>query len=73
MLPTSVIGSFTHYWQGTLVPRIAVPLGLGCLLGSFVMSHLANVISDRELKKVFPAVMLWLGINSIRQGLRIIR
>lgn len=70
MLPTAIIGSITHYRQRTLLPQIAVPLGIGCLLGSFFTSKEAKKVDEKELRTVFPIVMMMLGVNAIRTALR---
>ena len=36
MMPTAVFASATHFWQGTMVVPIAIPLGFGCLIGNII-------------------------------------
>jgi uncharacterized membrane protein YfcA len=33
MIPTAIVGSVTHFRQGTMIPRLAIPLGVGSFLG----------------------------------------
>jgi uncharacterized membrane protein YfcA len=73
MIPTSIIGILAHYRQGSLIPQLAVPLGVGCFIGSYITAHQANHIDEKPLQKIFPLVMTGLGLNALRQGLRMVR
>lgn len=73
MLPVALIGGFTHYRQKTLVPRVALPLGIGSLVGSYIGGSQANKIDAEQLKYAFPAIMMTLGANGIVQALRMMR
>jgi uncharacterized membrane protein YfcA len=39
MIPTAVVGSVAHFRQGTMVPRLAIPLGVGSFLGKNTVFH----------------------------------
>lgn len=73
MMPLAVVGSATHLRQKTMVPRIALPLGIGSLIGSFLGGTQAKGIDTEQLKIMFPLVMAALGINGIFQARRLIR
>ena len=77
MLPTAIAGSIQHYRQGTMVKKIAIPLGIGCYLGSFIgssfVTQLFNTSEEKNLKYCFTAVMLVLGLRTLRDGLRYIK
>jgi uncharacterized membrane protein YfcA len=43
MIPTAVVGSVTHFRQGTMVPRLAIPLGVGSFLGKGSVFHVKTM------------------------------
>lgn len=73
MIPVAVVGSIAHYRQNTLDPRVAIPLGMGSFIGSFIGGTKAKSIDTTELQYVFPAVMMSLGVHAIIQSLRMVR
>lgn len=77
MLPTAIAGSMQHYRQGTMVRNIAIPLGVGCFLGSFIGGSLVtrslNASEEKKLKYCFTGVMVALGLKTLRDGLRYVK
>jgi uncharacterized membrane protein YfcA len=41
-----------------MVVRLAVPIGVGCLVGSFFGARLSRDVDERYLRALFCAVML---------------
>ena len=73
MLPTAFSGSVTHWYQGTMVRRLAVPIGLGSIVGAYLGGLLANkVIDEAQLKTFFAGVMALLGAKSLHGGVRLL-
>jgi uncharacterized membrane protein YfcA len=70
MLPTAIVGSLTHYRQGTMVLPIALPLGLGCFLGSLAGGSVVEAIGDRELRYFFSALLLVLASRTFLHAIR---
>lgn len=73
MLPVAIVGSAAHLRQGTMIARIAVPLGLGSLVGSFLGGTQAKNVDAEQLKYALPLVMMTLGVQGVYQGLRLLR
>ena len=77
MLPTAVAGTMQHYRQGTMIRTIAIPLGIGCFLGSFMGGSLVTYFIDAnketKLRCCFTTVMIGLGLRTLRGGLRHIK
>lgn len=67
MLPTAISGSLTHLKQGTMVLRLAGPLGIGCLIGSYMGGNVAKVVDEKSLRLFFSVVMLVLGVKTLRK------
>jgi hypothetical protein len=73
MLPVAIVGSAAHLRQGTMIARIAIPLGLGSLVGSFLGGTKAKDVDAEQLKYALPLVMMTLGVQGVVQGLRLLR
>jgi uncharacterized membrane protein YfcA len=73
MLPTAIAGSIAHYRQGTMLIRTAIPLGLGCFVGSSVGGKIGKHIDDEHLKYGFSAVMLATGTHTLLKILKLVR
>jgi uncharacterized membrane protein YfcA len=58
MVPTAFLGACQHALQGTMVTRLAVPIGIGSLVGSFIGGNLSRHIDEHYLRALFGAVML---------------
>jgi uncharacterized membrane protein YfcA len=65
MIPTALSGGITHYRQGTVVAKIALPLGLGCVVGSFIGGQLGDKVNDVYLKYGFTGLMIFLGVKTL--------
>jgi uncharacterized membrane protein YfcA len=70
MVPTGMVGSFTHWRLGNVVTKILPGLILGILVGSFLGGSAAHLLSQAELRMVFAAVLIWMGVRDIRTALR---
>ena len=69
MVPTGIVGSYTHWRLGNVVTRILPGLILGIIVGSFLGGSLANYLSEAALRLVFAAVLVWMGLRDIRRAL----
>ncbi len=70
MVPTGLVGSFTHWRLGNVVTWILPGLILGIIAGSFLGGSLANYLSEAALRLVFASVLIWMGLRDIRAALR---
>ena len=64
MLPTSLSGAIVHYLQGTMIARKALPLSVGCIVGSLLGGRLSAHINDTYLKNLFSCTVFGLGIRA---------
>lgn len=73
MLPTAIAGSIAHYRQGTMLIRTAIPLGIGCFVGSTLGGKIGKSIDDDQLKYGFSSVMLATGTHTLLRILKLVR
>jgi uncharacterized protein len=74
MLPTAVTGSIQHIKQGTMARQIAIPLGLGCLVGSYIGGTVVKQIDDdRVLRVGFSIMMIVLGLRNLQTAKNLIK
>ena len=66
MIPTSITGSIAHYRNGHMLVRLALPLGVGCFIGSSLGGQVSRYIDDTALKNGFSMLMILLGIKTLR-------
>jgi uncharacterized membrane protein YfcA len=71
MLPVASTGALTHYLQGTMLPRIGLPLGLGSLTGSYLGGRMSGYIHEDYLRDGYSALMLVLGSRTLYHVLRV--
>jgi uncharacterized membrane protein YfcA len=69
MVPTGLVGSYTHWRLGNVVTWILPGMILGIITGSFLGGSLANFLSEAALRLVFASVLIWMGIRDIRKAL----
>ena len=70
MVPTGLVGSYTHWRLGNVVTWILPGLIMGIIAGSFLGGSLANYLSEAALRLVFASVLIWMGLRDIRAALR---
>lgn len=59
MIPSAIVGSYTHYKHGNLAQEIAPGLVVGILFGTFVGGSVANALPEIWLRVVFAVVLIW--------------
>jgi uncharacterized membrane protein YfcA len=59
MVPSALVGSYTHYRYGNLAQEFVPGLILGILLGAFAGSLVANQLPELWLRVVFATVLIW--------------
>jgi hypothetical protein len=70
MVPAGAVGAYTHWKLGNVVTTVLAGLIPGILLGTYLGGNLAHLLSEANLRLVFAAVLIWLGIRDIRSALR---
>ena len=66
MVPAGSVGAYTHWRLGNVVARVLPGLILGIIIGTFCGGSLAHLLSEANLRLIFAAVLIWLGIRDIR-------
>ena len=69
MLPTALSGAAVHLFQGTMLIRQAIPLSVGCLIGSLFGGQLSAYINDTYLRNLFSCTIFGLGIRAVFKAL----
>jgi uncharacterized protein len=70
MVPTGSMGAYTHWRLGNTVPWVLIGLVPGIFIGTSCGGSLAHLLSEADLRLVFAAVLIWLGIRDIRGAAR---
>jgi len=73
MVPTALSGALQHYRQGTMVVRLAWPMGAGALLGAVAGTNLVQLTNEEGLRYAFTGIMATLGTRSLWQAFRMVR
>jgi uncharacterized membrane protein YfcA len=66
MVPAGGVGAYTHWRLGNVNTKILAGLIPGILIGTFLGSSLAHIISEDALRLIFAAVLVWTGIRYLR-------
>lgn len=59
MIPSALVGSYTHYRYGNLAQQFVPGLIMGIVLGAFAGSLVANQLPELWLRVVFAVVLIW--------------
>jgi len=70
MVPAGSVGAYTHWRLGNVVVRVLPGLIPGVFIGTYFGGSLAHLLSEADLRLVFAAVLIWLGIRDIRGAAR---
>ncbi|MEJ6399670.1 sulfite exporter TauE/SafE family protein [Nicoliella lavandulae] len=65
---TAAASATVYFFNGTILPNIAVPLALGILGGAVVGSRVMQVLPTKWIRIVFIPVLLYIGGNMLLQG-----
>lgn len=66
MIPSALVGTYTHYTHRTLVLQLVPGLVVGALLGAAIGAGLANVLPSPVLRVIFAAVLIWTATRYLR-------
>ncbi len=59
MIPTALVGSYTHFRHGNLALSAVPGLVAGIIVGAFMGGLLANQLPEFWLRLIFAAVLIW--------------
>jgi uncharacterized membrane protein YfcA len=68
MVPAGSVGAYTHWRLGNVVLRVLPGLIPGIMIGTYLGGSLAHVLSEANLRLIFAAVLIWLGLRDIRSA-----
>ena len=71
MVPAGSVGAYTHWRLGNVVTAIVPGLIVGIVLGTYLGGSLAHLLSEANLRLVFAAVLIWLGLRDLRSAARL--
>ena len=70
MVPGGSVGAYTHWRLGNVVLKVLPGLVPGILIGTYLGGNLAHLLSEANLRLIFAAVLIWMGIRDIRGAAR---
>jgi len=73
MLPVAISASITHYLQGSMLLKCAIPLGIGSFIGSYIGGTLTQYIDDSYLRSGYSIFMLIMGSQTLFLALKSVR
>ncbi|RIH84587.1 Sulfite exporter TauE/SafE [Calidithermus terrae] len=59
MIPSALVGSYTHYRHGNLAQEVVPGLVVGIIAGAFAGGLVANQLPELWLRVVFAVVLVW--------------
>lgn len=65
---TAAASATVYFFNGSILPYIAVPLALGILLGATLGSRIMQVLPARWIRVCFVPVMFYIGISMLYKG-----
>jgi uncharacterized membrane protein YfcA len=66
MVPIGAVGAYTHWRLGNVMTRVLPGLITGIIIGAYGGASLAHLFSEANLRLIFAAVLIWMGIRDIR-------
>ncbi len=70
VLPTTVVGAYSHHKQGHVDIHLGIILGIGGIIGTIIGSFIANMISATLLKKLLGIILLIMIIPVIYKSFK---
>jgi uncharacterized protein len=66
MVPAGGVGAYTHWKLGNVRTNLLIGLIPGILIGTYLGGTLAHFLSERTLRLLFAAVLIWTGVRYLR-------
>jgi uncharacterized membrane protein YfcA len=66
MVPAGAVGAYTHWRLGNVVTKVLPGLICGIVIGTYCGGNVAHLLSEANLRLVFAAMLIWLGLRDIR-------
>lgn len=65
---TAAASATVYFFNGSILPYIAVPLALGILLGATLGSRVMQVLPARWIRVCFVPIMFYIGLSMLYKG-----
>ncbi|KRL77893.1 sulfite exporter TauE/SafE family protein [Secundilactobacillus paracollinoides] len=65
---TAAASATVYFFNGAILPNIAVPLALGILVGAVLGTRIMQVLPSRVIRMIFIPVILLIGLQMIFKG-----
>ncbi|MGY5340510.1 sulfite exporter TauE/SafE family protein [Levilactobacillus spicheri] len=66
---TAAASATVYFFNGSILPSIAVPMALGILVGAVIGSRIMQVLPARWIRIVFIPIILYIGLQMLFKGL----
>jgi len=66
---TAAASATVYFFNGSILPNIAVPLALGILVGAVIGSRVMQVLPARVIRMIFIPVILFIGLQMLYKGI----
>lgn len=66
---TAAASATVYFFNGSILPGIAVPMALGILVGAVIGSRVMQVLPARWIRIAFIPVLLYIGLQMVFKGL----
>ncbi|GAT18012.1 hypothetical protein C5L25_001406 [Secundilactobacillus silagei JCM 19001] len=66
---TAAASATVYFFNGSILPNIAVPLALGILVGAVIGSRIMQVLPARVIRMIFIPVILFIGLQMLYKGI----
>ena len=64
-LPVFFMAAFKYYQAGNVKLQMALFIAIGLIAGAYISANLIQTVPDTNLKKVFGALMLLIGLKML--------
>jgi uncharacterized protein len=66
MVPVAIVGTWTHYRAGSLIPRVLPGLIPGIMIGTFAGAACATFLPELWLRWLFAIFLVYMGLRDLR-------
>ncbi|WP_429971435.1 sulfite exporter TauE/SafE family protein [Fructilactobacillus sp. Tb1] len=65
---TAAASATIYFFNGSILPQIAVPMALGIIVGAAIGSRVMQIMPARMMRIIFIPILLYLGLQMIMKG-----
>ena len=67
---TAAASATVYFFNGSILPQVAVPLALGILGGATVGSRIMQVLPAKWIRMIFVPIIVYIGFNMLINGFK---